>query len=157
MTTRKPINDWLFDHAKVVFLDRPYCELRRGQGRYGCLDQGNVRDVTHDLRRVYPGAYDFDAYFRVVLDDLLVGKGERKRIGREERVWMAYLVLGSVGWWVRRWVELEVRVEELQKSPKTRGGRLGFDQRDEWVSGDASRTCCETKQFRGPTSAKMPI
>jgi hypothetical protein len=29
---------------------------------------------------------------------------------------MAYLVLGSVGWWVGRWVELEVRVEELQKS-----------------------------------------
>ena len=26
----------------------------------------------------------------------------------------AYLVLGSVGWWVRRWIKLEVRVEELE-------------------------------------------
>jgi hypothetical protein len=40
-------------------------------------------------------------------------------MGRKERVWwMAYLVLRSVGWWVRRWVKLEVRVEELHKSPK---------------------------------------
>jgi hypothetical protein len=57
------------------------------------------------------------------------------------------LVLGSIRWWIRRWVEFEVRVEELQNSGMNR--KVGDE--------DASRTCCETKQFKGPTSAKMPI
>lgn len=35
--------------------------------------------ITHDLRGVHAGAYDFDAYFRVVLDDLLVREGEETR------------------------------------------------------------------------------
>ena len=36
------------------------------------------------------------------------------------RLWRAYLVLGSVGWWVRGWIELEVRVEELKGKSGTR-------------------------------------
>ena len=35
----------------------------------------NSGSITHDLRGVYAGAYDFDAYFRIVLDDLLVREG----------------------------------------------------------------------------------
>jgi len=27
---------------------------------------------------------------------------------------MTDLILRSVGWWVRRWIELEIRVEELE-------------------------------------------
>jgi len=41
---------------------------------------------------------------------------------------MAYLVLGSVRWWVGRWVKLEVRVEKLQK---LRGG--SWDLIKGWV------------------------
>ena len=32
--------------------------------------------ITHDLRRVHAGTNDFDAYFRVVLDDLFVEEWE---------------------------------------------------------------------------------
>jgi hypothetical protein len=63
----------LFDHAKVVFLDRPYCELE--EGRRDLTFGSNSGSITHDLRGVYAGAYDFDAYFRIVLDDLLVREG----------------------------------------------------------------------------------
>lgn len=34
-------------------------------------------------------------------------------------------------------------------------GRAKRTQRDIWD--ERARTCCETKQFRGPTSAKIPI
>jgi hypothetical protein len=34
------------------------------------------RNITHDFRRIYAGANDFDAYFCVVFDDLLVRQGE---------------------------------------------------------------------------------
>ena len=50
-----------FNYAEMVLLNRPYCELERHEGRRG----------THDLRRVYACADDFDTYFGVVLDDLL--------------------------------------------------------------------------------------
>jgi len=64
----------LFNYAEMVLLNRPYCK---------------------DLRRIHARAYDFDAYFRVVLDDL---------------------VLGGVGWRVRRRVKLEIRMEELLRN-----------------------------------------
>ena len=66
---------------------------------------------THDLRRVYARADDFDTDFGVVLDDLL---GVVLHPTQQKWVRGAYLVLGSVRWWVRGRVEFEVRVEELQ-------------------------------------------
>ena len=46
-------------------------------------------------------------------------------MGRKGHFWRAYLVLGSVGWWVRRWIKLEVGVEELKSSPKQKSGACG--------------------------------
>jgi hypothetical protein len=40
------------------------------------------------------------------------GVGEDE--GGQTRSWMTDLVLRSVGWWVRGWIEFEIRVEELE-------------------------------------------
>ena len=45
-------------------------------------------DDTHDLRRIYARADDFDTYFGVVLDDLLaLFQKERNRNGSEALTW----------------------------------------------------------------------
>jgi hypothetical protein len=74
----------------VVLLDRPYCKLGK-EVRFTDKKNKGVGNA-HNLRRVHARAYDFDAYFRVVLDDLLItgglGRGEGFAFLEE-----AYLVL----------------------------------------------------------------
>ena len=49
--------------------------LLRTADRESCHILGQSHGTsTHDLRGVYAGANNFDAYFRVILDDLLVGE-----------------------------------------------------------------------------------
>lgn len=44
-------------------------------------------EQTHDLRRIYAGTYYFDAYFRIILDDLLVNSGMIGRLGKRIGEW----------------------------------------------------------------------
>lgn len=41
------------------------------------------------------------------------------------RLWRSYLVLGSVGRWIRRRIKLQVRVEELNEPIKGKERRKG--------------------------------
>ena len=131
-----------FDYAEMVLFDRPYCELGQ-QGKNKGWMRGE-QGYTHDLRRVNARTDNFDTYFSVVLDDLLtVFHLQRCRSGSEALTWSWDVYDGGF--------EDGSNLRSGWRSCGERRGQVGD------YKGCVASTCCETKQFNGPTSAKMPI
>ena len=90
-----------------------------------------------------PRANDSYMCFGVVLDDLLAVYHDAAEAGLSRLpTW------SCVRWRVQRQIEFQVRMEEC----------WDWECQSDWSTGTRrARICYETKQFRGPTSAKMLI